>query len=68
MGKMTLNQEYIDICDLKIYCEYSLHDRRPPLFLIHGFASSIYTFNLLIPLLKDHFSIIAIDFPGFGRS
>ena len=65
---MTLNQEYIEICNLKIYCEYSLHDRKPPLFLIHGFASSIYTFNLLIPLLKDHFSIVAIDLPGFGRS
>ncbi|MUK90420.1 alpha/beta fold hydrolase [Ornithinibacillus sp. L9] len=36
--------------------------------LIHGFVSSTHTFHRLIPYLKDHFSIIAIDLPGFGRS
>ena len=64
---MEWNQRYIKLCNVKIYCEYSLSDK-PPLLLIHGFASSIYTFNLLIPLLKEHFSIIVIDLPGFGRS
>lgn len=64
---MALNQEFIELCGVKIYCKYSLNEK-PPLFLIHGFASSIYTFNLLIPMLKEHFSIVAIDLPGFGRS
>ncbi|MCM3567041.1 alpha/beta fold hydrolase [Neobacillus mesonae] len=64
---MQLNQTYIKLCNVKIYCEYGINEK-PPLLLIHGFASSIYTFNLLIPLLKEYFSIIAIDLPGFGRS
>ncbi|MEQ6375615.1 alpha/beta hydrolase [Bacillaceae bacterium S4-13-56] len=64
---MVLNQQYIDVCNVKIYCEYSINEK-PPLFLIHGLASSVYTFNLLIPLLKERFTIIAIDLPGFGRS
>lgn len=64
---MALNQKYINLCNVKIYCKYLINEK-PPLFLIHGFASSIYTFNLLIPLLKEHFTIVAIDLPGFGRS
>ncbi|WP_245831847.1 alpha/beta fold hydrolase [Oceanobacillus senegalensis] len=36
--------------------------------LIHGFVSSTYTFNQLIPLLQKHFSVVAMDLPGFGRS
>lgn len=65
---MALTQKYIDLCGVKIYCEYSFVENRPPLLLIHGVAATMYTFNSLIPLLKDHFSIIAIDLPGFGRS
>lgn len=65
---MDLNHKYIELCNVKIYCEYSLHDTRPPLILIHGVAATMYTYNALIPLLKNHFSIIAIDLPGFGRS
>ena len=30
--------------------------------------SSVYTFRKIVPLLSEHFSIIAIDLPGFGRS
>lgn len=65
---MGLNHKYIELCNVKIYCEYSLDDTRPPLLLIHGVAATMYTFNALIPLLTKYFSIIAIDLPGFGRS
>ena len=41
---------------------------KPPLLLIHGFASSTYTFRRIIPLLKHQFSIIAVDLPRFGKS
>nr|WP_240795402.1 alpha/beta hydrolase [Aquibacillus halophilus] len=41
---------------------------KPPIFLIHGFASSTYTFRRIIPLLQEQFSIISVDLPGFGRS
>jgi pimeloyl-ACP methyl ester carboxylesterase len=40
----------------------------PPLILIHGFASSIYTWKDVIPdLARDH-DVVALDLPGFGGS
>ncbi|HHY72121.1 MAG TPA: alpha/beta hydrolase [Bacillus bacterium] len=64
---MALNKTYIELENIRVYCEYSLNNK-PPLMLIHGVAATIYTFNALMPLLKDHFSIVAVDLPGFGRS
>jgi pimeloyl-ACP methyl ester carboxylesterase len=60
-------EELIEVANVNLYCKYSLSEK-PTLFLIHGFASSSYTFNRLYPLLEEHFSVIAIDLPGFGRS
>ncbi|KHF39707.1 alpha/beta fold hydrolase [Halalkalibacter okhensis] len=57
----------ICIAGVNVYCEYLLNEK-PPILLIHGFVSSTYTFNRLIPLLKEKFSVVAIDLPGFGRS
>jgi pimeloyl-ACP methyl ester carboxylesterase len=38
----------------------------PPLLLLHGFASSIYTWSETLPALAAHHDVIALDFPGFG--
>ncbi len=67
MTANELQQSYINIGGINLYCEYLLNDK-PPLFLIHGFASSTYTFRRIIPLLQQQFSIIAVDLPGFGKS
>ena len=40
----------------------------PTLLLLHGFPTSSHMFRDLIPLLEDHFHIVAPDLPGFGRS
>jgi pimeloyl-ACP methyl ester carboxylesterase len=40
----------------------------PPVVLIHGFASSIYTWKDLIPTLARDHEVVAIDLPGFGGS
>lgn len=63
----TYNKENLRLLNMNIYCEYKLDDK-PALFLIHGFVSSISTFRKMIPLLSKHYSIIAIDLPGFGNS
>lgn len=55
------------LTDGKLYCEYLLNGK-PPILLIHGFVSSTYTFNRLMPLLQRSFSVIAIDLFGFGQS
>lgn len=62
-----LSQTYINIGEMNLYCEYKLSDK-PPILLIHGFASSSYTFRKIIPLLEKQYSVIAVDLPGFGKS
>ncbi|MED4228575.1 alpha/beta hydrolase [Neobacillus cucumis] len=67
MSADELNQAYIKVGNVTLYCEYLLNDK-PPILLIHGFASSTYTFRRIIPLLQKRFSILAVDLPGFGKS
>ncbi|MCP8615272.1 alpha/beta fold hydrolase [Salirhabdus salicampi] len=67
MSRSRIQKEYISISNVNVYCEYILNGK-PPIVLIHGYLSSTYTFNRLMPLLTEHFSVIAIDLPGFGRS
>nr|WP_263327801.1 alpha/beta hydrolase [Neobacillus sp. Marseille-Q6967] len=67
MSVNGLNQTYIKAGNVNLYCEYILNGK-PPILLIHGFASSTYTFRRIVPLLQKQFSIIAVDLPGFGKS
>src|SRR5258705_595482 len=38
----------------------------PVVLLLHGFPASSFMFRELIPLLADHYRVIAPDLPGFG--
>ena len=67
MNQNQYTKTMLTLTDGKLYCEYILNGK-PPILLIHGFVSSIYTFNRLIPLLQKNFSVIAIDLLGFGQS
>lgn len=40
----------------------------PSVLLIHGLASSIYTWAEVIGPLSERFDVIALDLPGFGES
>lgn len=40
----------------------------PPVVLIHGFASAIENWTRVIPKLKAHHRVIALDLKGFGWS
>src|SRR5262245_48131303 len=40
----------------------------PPLLLVHGILSSIYTWRDLLPLLAREHDVVALDLPGFGAS
>lgn len=41
---------------------------RPALVLVHGLGSAATIWKSLIPQLKEHFSVIAVDLPGHGIS
>lgn len=38
----------------------------PVVLLLHGFPTSSFQYRALIPLLADHYRVIAPDLPGFG--
>lgn len=42
--------------------------RGPAVVLLHGFASSLYTWKDVIPALAPSHEVVALDFPGFGWS
>ena len=47
------------------------HDRAgsgEPLVLVHGFGTSRRIWDLVLPLLRPHREVVAIDLPGFGDS
>jgi pimeloyl-ACP methyl ester carboxylesterase len=40
----------------------------PAIVLLHGFASSIYTWKDILPVLARDHDVVALDLPGFGQS
>lgn len=52
----------------KVFYREAGSPQSPKLLLLHGFPSASHMFRDLIPLLSDHFHIIAPDLPGFGQS
>jgi magnesium chelatase accessory protein len=40
----------------------------PPLLLLHGMGASSHSFAELMPLLAEHFTVLAPDLPGLGLS
>ena len=38
----------------------------PTIFLLHGFNSSLFGYEKMIPFLSDEFRLISLDFPAFG--
>jgi pimeloyl-ACP methyl ester carboxylesterase len=47
---------------------YEISGRGPPLILIRGLGSSAAHWHAQIPVLSDHFTVIAFDHRGIGRS
>ena len=49
-------------------CDYSIEGNGPPLFLIHGIGASRSAWRFLVPILRDHFTVVAYDLRGHGTS
>lgn len=52
----------------EIFLEATGPTSAPPAFLIHGWASSSFTWKPVLPALNRRYRCITIDLPGFGRS
>jgi len=57
-----------NINGLSVFYRESGNADKPVFLLLHGFPSASHLFRNLIPLLDDHFHVIAPDFIGFGQS
>ena len=57
-----------DIEGLRLFYREAGEPSKPTIVLLHGFPSSSYSFNDLIPLLADRFHVVAPDYPGMGFS
>jgi len=57
---------YEDLSGLRV--RYVRRGRGPTLVLLHGLASSIYTWADVIPALAEDHDVVAADLPGFGGS
>jgi pimeloyl-ACP methyl ester carboxylesterase len=63
------NPYYFELHNTKVHYEYFPHSTaKQTIVLLHGFLSSTFSFRRLIPLLKEHFTIVSIDLPPFGKS
>ena len=64
----TIHYRSVDVNGLKISYREAGRNDAPTLLLLHGFPSAGHMFRDLIPLLADHFHLVAPDLPGFGQS
>ena len=55
-------ERYLDAAGWRV--RYVRAGSGPPLVLLHGFASSIYTWSETLPALAAQHDVIALDFPG----
>ncbi|MGL6245877.1 alpha/beta fold hydrolase [Pseudomonas sp.] len=61
-----INYTFADADGIRVFYREAGNPAHPTLLLLHGFPSSSHQFRQLIPLLAEHFHIIAPDLPGFG--
>ncbi|MDI6751905.1 MAG: alpha/beta hydrolase [bacterium] len=57
---------FIEVGDIR--CYYERAGEGTPLLLLHGWGGNSGSMRPILNLLKDRFSVINIDLPGFGRT
>ncbi|WP_448107391.1 alpha/beta fold hydrolase [Pseudomonas azerbaijanoccidentalis] len=65
-GIASISYTFADVDGVRVFYREAGDRSNPTLLLLHGFPSSSHQFRQLIPLLADHFHIVAPDLPGFG--
>jgi pimeloyl-ACP methyl ester carboxylesterase len=63
-----VSYHYTTVDGIRIFYREAGDTSRPTIVLLHGFPSSSHEFRDLIPLLSNHFHVLAPDYPGMGYS
>src|SRR5262249_25662659 len=58
----------VDTGGHRVFYRAAGETKHPTVLLLHGFPTSSHMFRDLIPLLADHYRVIAPDLPGFGNT
>ena len=66
MAQAGVEPRYETIDGLRL--RYVRKGEGPPVLLLHGISSSLYTWKDVLPALAAHHDVIAVDLPGFGGS
>lgn len=66
MARAGVAPRYADAAGWRV--RYVRAGQGPPLVLLHGFASSMYTWSEVLPALAREHDVVALDFPGHGGS
>src|ERR1700729_2439763 len=64
----TTTYHYANVDGTSIFYREAGPRTAPTIVLLHGYPSSSRMYDVLIPLLADHYRLIAPDYPGFGQS
>jgi pimeloyl-ACP methyl ester carboxylesterase len=67
-SRQSISYHTVEILDLKIFYREAGPANAPTMLLLHGFPSSSWMWEPLLPLLADKYHLIAPDYPGFGNS
>ncbi len=65
---MTVNYRTAQINGLNVFYREAGGRDLPTILLLHGFPTSSHMFRNLIPILTEHYHVVAPDFPGFGQT
>ncbi|MDB4972191.1 MAG: alpha/beta hydrolase, partial [Myxococcaceae bacterium] len=60
------NSRYMEVDGVRMH--YTVDGKGPVVLLLHGVMASLHTWDGWVPLLKDSFTVIRVDIPGFGLS
>src|SRR5687767_13215520 len=58
--------DYVDVAGLRLHVRDSGAREAPAVILLHGFGSSLHTWEPLARALSGEYRVIRFDLPGFG--
>jgi pimeloyl-ACP methyl ester carboxylesterase len=64
----AVRHRYLDLDGIRVFVREAGHPTAPTVLLPHGYPCSSYEFRNFMPMLADHWHLVAPDFPGCGYS